>query len=76
MQVGLKRDVTPQATEPPPTAHDEQTKATEGEEPVAVRTNTNGDIEAGLVAYYWVRGRPWFPVMILKKNNDHNVDDV
>ena len=46
-QVGLKRDVTPQATEPPPTAHDEQAKAAEGEEPVAIRTTTNGDIETG-----------------------------
>ena len=46
-QVGLKRDVTPQATEPPPTAHDEQAKPAEGEEPVAMRTNTSGDIEAG-----------------------------
>lgn len=50
-QVGLKRDVTPQAAEPPPTtAHDEQVKTAEGEEPVAMRTNTSGDIEMGLAA--------------------------
>ena len=47
LQVGLKQDVTPQAAEPPPTAHDEQTKPVEAEEPVAMRTNTSGDIEAG-----------------------------
>ena len=57
-QVGLKRDVTPQAAELLPTARDEQAKATEGEEPVAMRTTTNGDIEAG---------RWWFICMKLGK---------
>ena len=67
--------MTPQATEAPPTAHDEQTKAAEGEEPVAKRTNTNGDIEAGLVVFCWVRGRHCL-VMVLKNVSDHNVDEV
>ena len=50
MQVGLKRDVTPQAAEPSPaTPHDDQGKPTEGEEPVAMRTNTSGDIETGAI---------------------------
>ena len=49
--------MTPQATEPPPTtAHDEQTKTAEGEEPVAMRTNASGDIETGLGACRWVKG--------------------
>ena len=50
VQVGLKRDVTPQAAEPSPaTPHDDQGKPTEGEEPVAMRTNTSGDIETGAI---------------------------
>ena len=50
-QVGLKRDVTPQAADQPPTAaaHDEQMKLTaEREERVAMRTNTIGDNEPGI----------------------------
>ena len=50
VQVGLQLEVASQS-EPQPTGQEEQAEVAEGEEPVATRPSTNGDIEAGMYMY-------------------------